>query len=73
MDDPKRIPGVIRGLSPCADCTERSSACWDNCHKDARGDYGYKAWKADVEAMKAKKKAYHDLNRRRRQWRRKIF
>lgn len=69
MDDEKRLPGIIRGASPCRGCTERLSACWGNCTKDARGEYGYKAWKADLEDMKAKKKAYYKLNRRRRPWR----
>jgi hypothetical protein len=31
---------------PCNGCTERFSACSDRCPKDARGEFGYKAWKA---------------------------
>ena len=72
MDDNKRIPGVIRGVSPCTDCAERSEACWDKCPKDARGEYGYNAWKADIKDIKDKRKAYDSLNRR-KQWQRKIF
>ena len=40
-------------VSPCKGCTERFTACSDRCPKDARGEYGYKAWKADIEAEKA--------------------
>lgn len=73
MDDPTRIPGIIRGVTPCAGCTERFEACWGKCPKDERGEYGYKAWKDEIQQMKEKKKAYYNLTRRRRQWRRKIF
>lgn len=30
---------------PCNGCTERFTACSDRCPKDARGDFGHKAWK----------------------------
>jgi hypothetical protein len=73
MGDPTLLQGIIRGTSPCDGCTERFEACWGRCPKDARGERGYKAWSAEIEETKAKKKAYYDLNRRRRQWRRKIF
>ena len=46
-------------ISPCKDCTERFSACSDHCPKDARGEYGYKAWKADYEKQKAAEKEYN--------------
>lgn len=39
-------------VSPCKGCTERFIACSDRCPKDERGEYGYKAWKADVAADK---------------------
>ena len=38
--------------SPCHNCAERFIACSDRCPKDARGEYGYKAWKAEAEAIK---------------------
>ena len=44
--------------SPCKGCTERSSACWDKCPKDARGEYGYKAWKAEYRKQQAVEKEY---------------
>ena len=36
--------------NPCHGCTERFTACWGKCPKDARGEYGYDAWKADFKA-----------------------
>lgn len=81
MVDASRIHGVMRGTSPCADCTERFSACHDNCPKDKRADPkdpGYKMWKAQTDEVKKKKqshkKAHFDdykAERRRDAWRRK--
>lgn len=53
----KRLVGVVRGVSPCTECEERHTACHDRCEK-------YKAWKAEVQIIKDKKKAYDSLNRR---------
>jgi hypothetical protein len=39
-------------LSPCCGCTEKFTACHDRCPKDERGEYGYKAWKSELEAKK---------------------
>lgn len=36
--------------SPCKDCPERFTACSDHCPIDARGGYGHKAWKAELDA-----------------------
>lgn len=36
---------------PCNGCTERFTACSDRCPKDARGEYGHKAWKAQYQAQ----------------------
>lgn len=44
--------------SPCKDCAERFLACSDKCPKDARGEYGYKAWKAELQKEKAAEKEY---------------
>lgn len=49
---------------PCKGCAERFLACSDKCPKDARGEYGYKAWKADVQKANAAEKEY---NRKRRE------
>lgn len=38
--------------SPCHNCPERFLACSDRCPKDARGEYGYKAWREHEEAEK---------------------
>jgi hypothetical protein len=58
VKDEQRIPPTIRQPSPCKGCTERFIACSDHCPKDLRGEYGIKAWKADLEAVKQKKKAF---------------
>lgn len=42
----------MREMSPCNGCTERVTACSDRCPKDARGEYGYKAWKMRDQAQK---------------------
>ena len=49
--------------SPCKDCPERFLACSDKCPKDARGEYGYKAWKAEYQKEKAVEKEYKLLMR----------
>ena len=72
MNDNKRISGAIRGVSPCTDCGERHTACWDHCPKDARGEYGYQAWKADIQNIKDKRKSYNELNRR-KSWQRTTY
>ena len=66
----EKISNGCRDDSPCIDCTERFTACWDRCPKDERGDFGYKAWLAKRREVEAKRKAYNDLNRRKR-WQRK--
>lgn len=43
---------------PCKDCTERFTACSDRCPKDARGEYGYKAWKAKCRKIQAAEREY---------------
>lgn len=45
-------------IAPCKDCAERFPACSDKCPKDIRGEYGYKAWKADYQKLKAAEKEY---------------
>ena len=39
-------------------CPERFPACSDHCPKDARGEYGYKAWRADWDKIKKAEKEY---------------
>ena len=50
---------------PCNGCTERFIACSDRCPKDARGEFGYKAWKARHQAeqkhLEANKNRYQPL------------
>lgn len=45
-------------------CTERFTACSDRCPKDARGEFGYLAWKAEMQAINDARKAYQNLSRR---------
>lgn len=68
-----RLPGVMRGVSPCVDCKERHTACHDHCPK-------YKEWKAEVQKIKEAKRAYEDERNkaieewnRRSRWGRKTF
>ena len=61
-----KLPNIIRDISPCKGCDERFTACSDRCPKDERGEYGYLAWKDEVARVKANRKAYNDLNRRRK-------
>lgn len=72
MEDKKRLCCGIRDKSPCKDCPERFLACSDKCPKDERGEFGYKAWKAKLEEVQAKRKAYNNLNRRKK-WQRTDF
>ena len=58
MNDNKRLSNSIREVSPCKDCTERFLACSDNCPKDARGEFGYKAWKSEIARVKKVRKDY---------------
>jgi hypothetical protein len=58
----KRLTGAVRGVSPCTGCTERFSACWDHCPKDERGEFGYKAWKAEAKRVKKAREEYLKRN-----------
>ena len=48
----------IRDDSPCKDCTERFTACWDRCPKDERGEIGHKAWKAEIKRVNKAREEY---------------
>lgn len=58
VNDSQRIKLNGRDDSPCRECAERFIACSDKCPKDARGEYGHKAWKADLQKIKDARKAY---------------
>ena len=80
VTEEQRIPGVMRGVSPCTGCGERHTACHDKCPKDARGEYGYYAWKAEAKKVNANRKAYmaelhqvYEEEKRRKSWGRKTF
>ena len=57
----QRLRHSIRDTPPCKDCAERFVACHDRCPKDARGERGYKAWKAEVEQIKQERKKYLEI------------
>lgn len=59
---------MITKDSLCKDCPERFTACSDKCPKDARGEYGYKAWKAALRKQQAAEKEYK--LQRREEWNR---
>ena len=48
--------------SPCKDCPERFPACSAHCPKDARGEYGYKAWRAELNIQKEAAKLQRDID-----------
>ncbi len=54
----KEMDGPIRDDNPCKDCTERFIACSDCCPKDARGEYGRKAYKAEIERVNENRREY---------------
>ena len=51
----------IRGPNPCYKCPERFTACSDRCPKDARGEYGHGAWKAELVRIKKARLHYAEF------------
>ena len=60
--DEKRITGAVRDVPPCKECNEKFLACHDRCPKDERGEFGYKAWKAETERVKKARVEYLKRN-----------
>ena len=52
------LTGPVRDSPPCHGCTEKFEACHDRCPKDLRGAYGYKAFRKQIEEVKAARAAY---------------
>ena len=50
--------GPIRDANPCLNCLERFTACADHCPKDERGEYGRKAWVAEVKRVNKNRRDY---------------
>ena len=67
VNQESRISNNIRDVSPCKGCTERFTACSDRCPKDARGEYGHKAWKTEIQRVKEERQKYLDRVNVRRQ------
>lgn len=61
VKDSQRISSQIRDVSPCRDCSEKFTACHDHCPKDARGEFGYMAWKAEIQRVKKVRREYIEL------------
>lgn len=51
---------VMRDGPPCHKCTEKFLACHDRCPKDARGEFGYKAWKAELNRVNDERKKHRE-------------
>jgi hypothetical protein len=60
VQDNQRLHNSSRDPSPCRGCTERFLACSGKCPKDARGEYGYDAWRTNCKRIKAEKQKYLD-------------
>ena len=56
--DRQRMRNATRDPSPCRDCTERFTACSDKCPKEARGEYGYDSWVAEIKRIKNNRRIY---------------
>ena len=56
----KKLPNVIRDVSPCKGCEEKFAACHDRCPKDARGEYGFGAWRAEVDRVNKARHQYEE-------------
>ena len=68
MEEHQRMHSPIRDISPCKNCTEKFTYCHSQCPKDKRGEYGYKAWTAELERVKKEKKQYLRFWNKRRYW-----
>ena len=60
----KKIYSPIRKDAPCKGCTERTICpnCHDSCPKDARGEYGYKAWLDEADQIKKEREKHQRLS-----------
>lgn len=67
--DSQRPPPTYRDVSPCMGCEEKFLACHDRCPKDLRGEFGYKAWLADLDKVKAARKDFIRSISIRKYWR----
>ena len=56
-----RLRYNTRDPAPCMGCTERFTACQDRCPKDARGEFGYAAWKQQSADVNKNRKTYYDI------------
>jgi hypothetical protein len=48
----------MREKPPCYGCDEKFITCHGNCPKDKRGEYGYGAWRTELDRVNAERKKY---------------
>ena len=55
---------VTREIPPCNGCAERcvteSFNCHNRCPKDERGEYGYGAWRAELDRVNEERRKYNE-------------
>ena len=51
---------VTREMSPCNGCTECFPACHGRCPKDERGEYGYGAWRGELDRVNEERRKYNE-------------
>lgn len=62
------VHSAIREVSPCYGCTEKFPACHGDCPKDRRGEFGFKAWTAEKDRVKAEREKYLKRKYIRKYW-----
>ena len=56
----REIDSPIRTKPPCYGCKEKFATCHGKCPKDKRGEYGYGAWKTELEKVNAERRKYNE-------------
>lgn len=60
----QRITLAIRDVAPCKDCAEKFIGCHGKCPKDERGEFGYEAWRSEIQKVKAAREEYIKTHQR---------
>ena len=56
----REIDSPIRKKPPCYGCEEKFITCHGDCPKDKRGEYGYGAWKSELERVNTERRKYNE-------------
>lgn len=56
----KEIDSPIRTKPPCYGCKEKFATCHGKCPKDKRGEYGYGAWRGELDRVNAERRKYNE-------------